>query len=69
VTLLGIIDDLDPQLRPLEQELRPHPRKDPRVVLLMSIPGVAELLGLAIASEIGEISRSPAPGSSWGTPA
>jgi transposase len=59
VTLLGVIDDLDQQLAPLEQELRPHARKDPRVQLLMTIPGVAELLGLTLASEIGEISRFP----------
>lgn len=58
-TLLGVIDDLDAQLLPLEQELRPHARQDPRVRLLMTIPGVAEILGLTIASEIGEISRFP----------
>jgi transposase len=58
-TLLGVIDDLDCQLRPLEQELRPHARQDPRVQLLMTIPGVAEILGLTLASEIGEISRFP----------
>jgi transposase len=58
-TLLGVINDLDAQLRPLEQELRPHARQDPRVRLLMTIPGVAEILGLTLASEIGEISRFP----------
>lgn len=59
VTLLGVIDDLDTQLAPLEQELRPHARRDPRVQLLMTIPGVAELLGLTLASEIGDIARFP----------
>jgi transposase len=59
VTLLGVIEDLDKQLAPLEQELRPHARKDPRVQLLISIPGVAELLGLTLASEIGDIARFP----------
>lgn len=54
-----MIDDLDAQLLPLEPELRPHARKDPRVRLLMSIPGVAELLGLTIASEIGDITWFP----------
>jgi transposase len=58
-TLLGVIDDLDAQLAPLEQELRPHARKDPRVALLMTIPGVAELLGLTLASEIGDVARFP----------
>jgi transposase len=59
VTLLGVINDLDCQLAPLEQELRPHARKDPRVQLLMTIPGVAELLGLTLASEIGDVARFP----------
>jgi len=58
-TLLGVIDDLDRQLAPLERELRPLARADERARLLMSIPGVAELLGLTIASEIGDISRFP----------
>jgi transposase len=49
-TLLGVIDDLDRQLAPLERELRPFARTDERAMLLMSIPGVAELLGLTIAS-------------------
>ena len=56
-TLLAVIDDLDRQLAPLERELRPLARTDERARLLMSIPGVAELLGLTIASEIGDISR------------
>ena len=44
-TLLGVIDDLDRQLAPLERELRPLARADERAKLLMTIPGVAELLG------------------------
>lgn len=59
VTLLGVIDDLDGQLAPLERELRPLARADERAQLLMTIPGVAELLGLTLASEIGDISRFP----------
>jgi transposase len=57
VTLLGVIDDLDRQLAPLERELRPVARHDPRAKLLMTIPGVAELLGLTLASEVGDIAR------------
>lgn len=38
-TLLALIDDLDRQITPLEKELRPHARQDPRVGLLMTIPG------------------------------
>lgn len=61
-TLLGVIDDLDRQLAPLERELRPHARADERVQLLMTIPGVAELLGLTLAAEIGDVSRFPSAG-------
>jgi transposase len=56
-TLLGVIDDLDRQLAPLERELRPLARADERVQLLMTIHGVAELLGLTLAAEIGDIAR------------
>jgi transposase len=58
-TLLGVIDDLDRQLAPLERELRPLARSDERVRLLMTIHGVAELLGLTLAAEIGDVSRFP----------
>jgi transposase len=56
-TLLALIDDLDRQIGPLEQELRSHARKDPRVKLLITIPGIAELLGLTFACEIGNVTR------------
>ncbi len=58
-TLLGVIDDLDRQLAPLERELRPLARRDERSKLLMTIPGVAELLALTLAAEIGDIARFP----------
>ena len=58
-TLLAVIDDLDRQLAPLERELGPLARADERVQLLMTIHGVAELLGLTLACEIGDISRFP----------
>ena len=61
-TLLSVIDDLDRQLAPLERELRPLARADDRARLLMTVPGVAELLGLTIASEIGDIARFPSAG-------
>ena len=62
VTLLDVVDDLDAQLAPLERELRPVARADDRVKLLMTIPGVAELLGLTLAAEIGDIARFSSAG-------
>lgn len=58
-TLLGLIENLDRQIAPLEKELRAHARQEPRVRLLMTIPGVAELLGLTFACEIGSVTRFP----------
>jgi transposase len=54
---VGMARELDERLRPLEQELRPLARADLRVQLLVTIPGIGDLLGLTIASEIGDISR------------
>ncbi len=53
---VALVAMLDQRLIPLEQELRPLARVDPRVQLLTTIPGVGDLLDLTIASEIGEIS-------------
>ncbi len=58
---LALIDLLDARISPLDQELRPLAAADARVVLLDSIPGVGELLGLTLASEIGDISRFASP--------
>ncbi len=58
---LAVIDFLDARLRPLDAELRPFAKADPRAVLLDTIPGIAELLALTIAVEVGEISRFASP--------
>jgi transposase len=58
-TLLAVIDDLERQIAPLERELRPLARANPQARLLMSIPGIAEVLGLTLVAEIGDISRFP----------
>ncbi len=54
---LAVIDWLDERLAPLERELGPLARADPRVVLLETIPGIGPLLGLTMATEIGDIAR------------
>ena len=53
---VGIVCELDMRLIPIE-ELRPLARADPRVGLLVTVPGIGDLLGLTIASEIGDVSR------------
>jgi transposase len=58
---VSVIDFLDARLEPLERELKPFAHADPRAALLDTIPGVAELLALTIAAEIGEISRFASP--------
>jgi transposase len=52
VVLLEVVDDLERQLAAIDVA-----RADRRVQLLVTIPGIGELLGLTIAAEIGEISR------------
>ena len=61
-TLLSVIDDLDAQIAPLERELRPVARRDERVKLLTTIPGVGEILGLTLAAEIGDVGRFASAG-------
>jgi transposase len=58
---IAVIDLLDARIGPLDQELGPLARADQRVVLLDTIPGVGELLGLTIASEIGDVARFSSP--------
>src|SRR4051794_16718897 len=54
---LEVIDVLDARITPIEHELRPLARADARVILLDTIPGIGDLLGLTLASEIGDVAR------------
>lgn len=56
---VAVVDALDERLAPLERELRPLAQVDERVRLLVTIPGVGELLGLTIAVAIGDVARFP----------
>ena len=58
---LAVIELLDARIAPLERELRQAARDDQRVVLLKTIPGVGDLLGLTLASEIGDVARFATP--------
>jgi transposase len=52
-----VIDLLDARITPIDQELRPLARADARVILLDTIPGIGDLLGLTLPSEIGDVAR------------
>jgi transposase len=58
---LAVIELLDTRIAPLEQELAPIARASRDVQLLVTIPGVGDLLGLTLAAEIGDVSRFPSP--------
>jgi len=45
---VAVVDALDERLLPLEKELRPLARADRRVQLLVTIPGIGDLLGLTM---------------------
>jgi transposase len=56
-----LIDLLDERIAPLERALGPLARADRGVCPLDTIPGVGSLLGLTIATEIGEVARFQSP--------
>jgi transposase len=58
---LAVIELLDARIGPLDHELGPLARGDARVGLLKTIPGVGDLLGLTLASEIGDVARFASP--------
>ncbi len=58
---LDVIELLDARITAIDHELRPLARADARVVLLDTIPGIGDLLGLTLASEIGDVARFGSP--------
>jgi transposase len=61
VEALAVIDLLGERIAPLRAELAPFAAADRRVLLLRTIPGIGELLGLTIAAEIGDVARFGSP--------
>ena len=58
---LEVIDHLDDQIRACEATLRDAACNHPQVALLQTVPGIGPVLGYTIATEIGDITRFPAP--------
>ncbi|MCA1678320.1 MAG: IS110 family transposase [Actinobacteria bacterium] len=58
---LAMIDDLDGQITVIDRELKALGVDHPYVPLLMSVPGIAWVLGYTIAAEIGDIDRFASP--------
>ncbi|MGC8633818.1 MAG: IS110 family transposase [Candidatus Limnocylindrales bacterium] len=60
-TGLRFVDELDAEIDRCEAELRRMGADHPYVPLLMTVPGVAWVLGYTIAAEIGDIGRFASP--------
>ena len=58
---LRLIDSLEREIDASERELRTLGREHPYVSLLVSVPGIAWVLGYTIAAEIGDIERFASP--------
>jgi len=56
-----MIDDLDREIAGIDRELRQLGADHRYVALLMSVPGIAWVLGYTIAAEIGDIGRFASP--------
>jgi transposase len=56
-----MIDDLDRQIAGIDRELRALGAGHRYVPLLMTVPGIAWVLGYTIAAEIGDITRFASP--------
>ncbi len=56
---VAMIDELDREIAGIDRELRALGAEHRYVPLLMSVPGIAWVLGYTIAAEIGDITRFP----------
>ena len=58
---VAMIDDLDREISEIDKELRALGADHHYIPLLMSVPGIAWVLGYTIAAEIGNIERFASP--------
>jgi transposase len=61
VAAVRMIDDLDEEVNGIDKELRALGADHRYVPLLMTVPGIAWVLGYTIAAEIGDIARFASP--------
>ena len=61
LTAVGLIDELERQIGGLERELRTLGGEHRYVGHLVTVPGIASVLGYTIAAEIGDIERFASP--------
>ena len=60
-TSLRFVDELDAEISACERDLHAQGADHPYVPLLMTVPGIAWVLGYTIAAEIGDIGRFASP--------
>lgn len=60
-TQLELLDQLEEHLRTCEEQIRAVVQATPEMKLLMTIPGIGQILAVVMAWEIGEITRFPGP--------
>jgi transposase len=60
-TSLGIVDELEREIRGCEAELRRLGADHPYVRRLLTVPGIRWVLGYTIAAELGDIERFSSP--------
>jgi transposase len=59
--LTDVLEQLECQVRAVEQEVQAEAARDPVVGALTTVPGIGPVLGLLIRAEIGSLARFPTP--------
>jgi transposase len=60
-TQLELLDQLGGHIQECEEQIRQVVRVTPEMKLLMTIPGIGEILAVVLAWEIGDVTRFPGP--------
>ena len=57
ISYINILEQIDFELKKLDERIRDIAVKNPKALLLMTIPGIAEIRAMEILSEVGDINR------------